>query len=87
MSMAFSRQEYWSGLPHPPPGDLPDPGIESVSFIYPALEKGLFTMELPGKSEGKRETLQTVLFTAMQSAPCGAQMQLSLKPGECLKEF
>ena len=28
LSMGFSRPEYWSGLPHPPPGDLPDPGIE-----------------------------------------------------------
>ena len=31
-SMEFSRQEYWSGLPFPYPGDLPDPGIESVSL-------------------------------------------------------
>ena len=31
LSMEFSRQEYWSGLPWPPPGDLPNPGIESVS--------------------------------------------------------
>ena len=35
LSMGFSRQEYWSGLPFPTPGDLPDPGIESVS---PALQ-------------------------------------------------
>ena len=35
LSMGFSRQEYWSGLPCPPPGDVPDPGIESVS---PALQ-------------------------------------------------
>ena len=32
LSMGFSRQEYWSGLPCPPPGDLPDPGIELVSL-------------------------------------------------------
>ena len=31
LSMGFSRQEYWSGLPFPPPGDLPDPGIEAAS--------------------------------------------------------
>ena len=31
-SMGFSRQEYWSGLPHPPPGDLPNPGIKPTSF-------------------------------------------------------
>ena len=40
LSMGFSRQEYWSGLPFPSPGDLPDPGIEPV---YPALVGGFFT--------------------------------------------
>ena len=35
--MGFSKQEYWSGLPFPPPGDLPDPGIEPVSPASPAL--------------------------------------------------
>ena len=40
LSMGFSRQEYWSGLPCPPPGDLPNPGIEPVS---PALAGGFFT--------------------------------------------
>ena len=44
--MGFSRQEYWSGLPLPPPGDLPDPGTEAMS---PALAGGLFTTEPPGK--------------------------------------
>ena len=39
----FSRQEYWSGLLHPPPGDLPDPGIESVSLISPVLAGRFFT--------------------------------------------
>ena len=37
-SMGFSRQEYWSGLPCPPPGDLPDPGIEPESPEAPALQ-------------------------------------------------
>ena len=37
LSMGFFRQEYWSGLPCPPPGDLPDPGIEPVSLMSPAL--------------------------------------------------
>ena len=35
--MGFSRQEYWSGLPFPPPGNLPNPGIEPVSLMSPAL--------------------------------------------------
>ena len=38
LSMGLSRQEYWSGLPFPPPGDLPDPGIELASPESPALQ-------------------------------------------------
>ena len=49
LSMAFSRQKYWSGLPFHPPGDLPDPGIEPVSLTSPALAGGFFTTEPPGK--------------------------------------
>ena len=43
LSMGFSRQEYWSGLPCPPPGDLPDPGIEPTSLLSPALAGMFFT--------------------------------------------
>ena len=45
-SMGFSRQEYWSGLPFPSPGDLPDPGIEPRS---PALQADALISEPPGK--------------------------------------
>ena len=44
--MGFFRQEYWSGLPFPSPGDLPDPGIEPRS---PALQADALTSEPPGK--------------------------------------
>ena len=43
LSLGFSRQEYWSGLPCPPPGVLPDTGIEIVSLAAPALAGGSFT--------------------------------------------
>ena len=43
MSMGFSRQEYWSGLPCPLPGDLPNPGNGSASLMSPALAGGFFT--------------------------------------------
>ena len=43
LSMGFSRQEYWSGLPCPPLGDLPDPGIECMSLRPPALVCRFFT--------------------------------------------
>ena len=45
LSMGFSRQEYWSGLPFPSPGDLPDPGIKSGS---PELQADSFLIELCG---------------------------------------
>ena len=45
-SMGFSRQEYWSGLPFPSPGDLPDPGIKPGS---PALQADALTSQPPGK--------------------------------------
>ena len=45
-SMGFSRQEYWSGLPFPSPGDLPDPGIEPRS---PTFQADALTSEPPGK--------------------------------------
>ena len=43
LSMEFSRQEYWSGLPFPPPGDLSGPGIEPTAPASPALAGGCFT--------------------------------------------
>ena len=49
LSMRFSRQEYWSGLICPPPGDLPDPGIEPVSPVSPALQEDSLPTEPPGK--------------------------------------
>jgi len=42
LSMGFSRQEYWSGLPFLTPGDLPDPGIKPASPVSPALAGGFF---------------------------------------------
>ena len=53
LSMGFSRQEYWSGLPFPSPGDLPDPGIGPTS---PALQAD----SLPPESPGKPYTLLTL---------------------------
>ena len=42
LSMGLSGQEYWSGLPFPPPGNLPDPGVEPLSPTSPALAGGFF---------------------------------------------
>ena len=46
LSVGFSRQEYWSGFPCPPPGDLPAPGIELACLESPELAGGFFTTEL-----------------------------------------
>ena len=60
----FSRPEYWSGLPCPPPEDLPNPAIESKSL---ALQAGSLPSELPGKSKntgvGSHSLLQGILLT------------------------
>ena len=47
LSMGFPRQEYWSGVPFPIPGDLPDPAIKSTSPVSPVLAGGFFTTEPP----------------------------------------
>ena len=49
LCMGFSRQEYWSGLPFPLPGDLPKPETEPTSLVSPALTGGFFTTVPPGK--------------------------------------
>ena len=49
LSMEFSRQEYWSGLPFPTPGDLLDPGVKPSSLASPALAEGFLTSVPLGK--------------------------------------
>ena len=62
--MGFSRLEYWSGLPFPPPGDLPDPGIKPESLTFLALAGG-FPLSHQGNPtqlslEGSKMVLQTL---------------------------
>ena len=52
--MGFSRQGYWGGLPFPPPGDLPNPGIEPESRVSPALQAD----SLPAERSGKPITIK-----------------------------
>ena len=53
--MGFSRQEYWSGLPCPPPGDPPNPGTEPASLTSPALASGSLPLAPPGKQKEPRK--------------------------------
>ena len=57
LSMGFSRQEYWSGLPVPPPGDLPNPGIEPTSLRSPASAGGFFTASATWETPGNRDVV------------------------------
>ena len=59
MSMGFSKQEYWSGLPFPPPGDLPDPGIKPA---VPALQADSLLLESPGKSPESHDSAKHFAF-------------------------
>ena len=74
LSVEFSRQESWSGLPCPPPGDLPDPGIEPVSLMSPALVDGFFTTS--ATREACWEAAEWARSFAPSPAPC-----LPLFPG------
>ena len=65
LSMGLSRQEYWNGLLCPPPGDLPDLGIEptSLSFMLPALADGFFALAPPGKPQ---ESVSCFVFLTLR---------------------
>ena len=66
LSMGFSRQEYWSGLPFPLPGDLPNPGIEPMSLMSPSLIDGFFTTSATWEAQ----LLYSVQFSSVaQSCP------------------
>ena len=61
LSMGFSRQEYWRGLPCPSPGDLPNPEVESVSLKSPALVGGFFTTSTTWEPSGKAHSTPNFL--------------------------
>ena len=64
LSMGFSRQEYWGGLPFPSPRDLPNPGVKPVSLASPALAGRFFTTVPPGKQVEHNFLFFTVIFNA-----------------------
>ena len=72
LSTRFSRQEYWSGLSCPPPGDLPDPGIKPAAPTAPALQAGSLPLSHPGKL--------IIIFSSVQFSR--SVMSDSLQPRE-----
>ena len=69
LPMWFSKQEYWNGLPCPPPGDLPNPGNEPMSLISPALAGGFFTTSTTweAKQGGSSRWLIPILMPKTQA--------------------
>ena len=62
LSMGFSRQEHWSGLPCPPPGDLPDPGIKPESLMSPTLAGGFSTTSATWEAPFEEHLLLVIVF-------------------------
>ena len=82
LSIRFPRQNYWSGLLFPSPGDLPDPGNESA---FPALADGFFASELPGKWYS---VAFSNLFSNTKFLLCpNTHSPMSLRPEESLSEM
>ena len=75
LSMGFSRQEYWNGLPFPSPGELPDPGIEPRS---PALQADALQTELCGKPLVYISSVQSFNYVWLFATPRTAAHQASL---------
>ena len=73
LSTGFSRQEYWSGLPFPASGNLPDIGIEPVSLLAPALTGGFFTGEALARKENKFQSVSSVTQSYPTLGPLGLQ--------------
>ena len=68
--MKFSRQEYWSALPFPPPGDLPDPGTEPSSPVSPALQEDSSPAEPLGKPLVSEHTFTETLNVCIHLCVC-----------------
>ena len=62
LSMGFSRQEYWSGLSCPSPGDLPGPGMEPASLMSPVLAGGFFTTSATWEAQSNIRIFKIFLF-------------------------
>ena len=75
LSMEFSRQGYWSGLPCPPPGDLPDPGIVPMSLTSPELAGNFFTTGAPCEAPQEEQK---------HSIPCTKSLKGNCMPEEDL---
>ena len=74
LSMGFSRQEHWSGLPFPPPGHLPDPGIHPWGLEFAALAGGFFTTGATWDSESEVAQSCPTLHDPVDCSPSGSSV-------------
>ena len=81
LSMGFSRQEYWSGLPFPSPGDLLDPGIDPRS---PALQADALPSEPPGNTTTSYPKLKEILFS--RAVNLGFQKVIYIQASICQRK-
>ena len=88
LSMGFSRQEYWSGLPFLPPGDLPNPGIESAFLVSPMLAGEFFTTSAAWKAQTQLLYLKgknlTIEFIIQRTQLDETKARHSFRPCSCL---
>ena len=76
LSMGFLRKEYWSGLPFPPPGDVPDPGTEPASPVSRSLQADSFTPEDLSPCSERCHTLSPKAHPCRPSAAAAKSLQL-----------
>ena len=86
--MEFSRQEHWSGLPCPPPGDLPNPGTEPLSPTSPALQADSLPTESPGKPLFQYMLQEKPRFHQSPNYPCLPRERAGVQERQpCLETF
>ena len=86
LSMGFSRQEYWSGLPWLPPEDLPNPGMQPRSLMPPALAGGFFTTSATWKAHQCLKSYYRFMDWLSISLECKLHWRLALSLQCCIPE-
>ena len=77
LSVGFSKQEYWSGLPCPPPGRLPDPGLEPGFLMCPVLAGEFFTASTTWEAHPRRQFVVIPQYNQMPSQQSANASQMS----------
>ena len=76
LSMGFSRQEYWSELPFPTPGDLPNPEMEPVSLVSPALADGYFATGTTWEAKSRDTTVSQSINSRVEGVSISTKFNI-----------